>query len=76
MSRLRIKGMPTTNSQAMTIQWSDESNNDYNTGRTIDISNPKNKLNRCGKFKTRNFKLSYSGDEQIEIEGIEADING
>ena len=76
MGNLRIKGTPTTNSQTLTVQWSDEGNDNYNTGRTIDISNPKNKLNRCGKFKTRNFKLSYAGSEQIEIEAIEGDING
>lgn len=74
MDKVRIKGTPTDTSQLLTVQWSDEGNDNYNTGRTIDLSNPKNKLNRCGKFKTRNFKLSGAFDEQVELEGIEAEI--
>ena len=72
--RLRVVCTPTDSSQTVTVQWSDEGNNNYNTGRTIDISNPKNKLNRCGSYKFRNYKLTYGGSEKVEIEGIEAEI--
>ena len=75
MDKVRIKAIPTERPQTMLVQWSDESNDNYNAGRTIDISNPKNKLNRCGSFKTRNFKLSYQGDEQIEFEAVDFNIS-
>ena len=73
--RLRVVSTPTDASQNITVQWSDEGNNNYNSGRTIDLSNPKNKLNRCGSYKIRNYKLSYEGSEQVEIEGIEVQVS-
>lgn len=74
MSSLRTVGPVTKNSQSLTVQWSDESNDDYNAGRTIDTSIPGRKLNRLGSFRRRNFKFTYAGSEKIEIEGFEADI--
>jgi len=76
MDNLRIATTPTPSSQNITVQHSDEGNDNYNTGRTIDLSNENNKLTRLGRFRTRNFKLTYSGDEQCEIEGIECDVDG
>lgn len=74
-SNLRVVCTPTDSSETITVQWSDNGNNNYNAGRTIDLSNIDNRLNRCGRFKTRNFKLTYSGSEQIELEGIEGDFH-
>jgi hypothetical protein len=76
MDNLRIATTPTVASQNITVQHSDGGNNNYNTGRTIDLSNENNKLTRLGRFRTRNFKLTYAGSEQVEIEGIEADVDG
>jgi hypothetical protein len=64
----------TTNTQNLTVQWSDDSNNDYNTGRTIDLSNKQNRLNRCGRFITRNHKLSATPTEKVEIDSIEVEV--
>lgn len=105
MSRIRIKGTPTNDTELMFVQWSDEGNDNYNNqvliepakwasddirrwadgtivqynineiSRAIDLSNPKNKLNRAGKFKTRNFKISGAFSEQVEIEGLQVEIN-
>ena len=72
--RLRVVATPTDASQTVTVYWSDEGNNNYNSGRTIDISNAKNKLNRCGSYRLRNYKLAYEGSEQVEIEGIEVQV--
>ena len=73
---LRIVSAPESSATNVTVQWSNQSNNDYNTGRTLDLSNANNKLTRLGKFRTRNHKLTFSGSEQIEIEAIELDVNG
>jgi len=67
----RIKGTPTNLSEQLLVQWSDESSKNYNAGRTIDLSNQKNKLNRCGSFKRRNFKLSGAFSERVELESVE-----
>lgn len=73
-TNLKIVATPTENTQLMTVQTSDEGNDNYNTGRTIDLSKSGQKITRMGRFKTRNHKLTYSGDEQIEVEGIELDV--
>lgn len=73
---LKLVAIPEATSQNITVQWSDEGNDNYNTGRTLDLSNHNNKLTRCGRFRTRNHKLTFTGDEQIEVEAIEADISG
>lgn len=71
---LKIVAIPETSAQSVTVQWSDESNDNYNTGRTLDLSNHNNKLTRLGRFRQRNHKLTFSGDQQIEIESIELGI--
>lgn len=64
-------GTPTDTSQTLTLQWSNNSDDNFNTGKTIDTSEAGDRINRLGSFRERNYKLSYSGNEQIEIEGIE-----
>ncbi len=71
---LRIATTPTATAQNLTVYRSDEGNNNYSAGQTIDLANHNNKLTRQGRFRTRNHKLTFAGDEQIEIEGIELDI--
>lgn len=73
---LKIVTTPEATTQNITVQWSDEGNDNYNTGRTLDLSNHNNKLTRLSRFRTRNHKLTFSGDEQVEIEAIEFDVNG
>lgn len=71
---LKVVCSPTNAEQNITVQWSNEGNNNYNTGKTIDLSNPKNRINRLGKYKYRNYKLSGAFSERVEIEGIEVDV--
>jgi len=72
---LKLVAIPEASTQEMTVQWSDEGNDNYNTGRTLDLSNHNNKLTRLGRFRQRNHKLTFSGDEQIEVEAIEVDVS-
>lgn len=55
----------------ITVSWSDQDNDSFNTGRTVDLSNPGNKLTRTGRFRSRNHKISYTGTNQIQLEAIE-----
>ena len=72
---LKLVAVPESTTQDMTVQWSDEGNDNYNTGRTLDLSNHNNKLTRLGRFRQRNHQLTFAGDQQIEVEAIELDIN-
>jgi len=71
---LKIVAIPESTAQNVTVQWSDEGNDSYNTGRSLDLANHNNKLTRLGRFRQRNHKLTFSGDEQIEIEAIELGV--
>lgn len=75
MSSLRVAGPKTDNSQTLTVQWSNEDNNSYNAGKTIDTSIPGRRITRLGSYRQRNIKLTYAGSERIEIDALEIDIN-
>ncbi|MEE8208710.1 MAG: hypothetical protein V3T88_07165, partial [Nitrosomonadaceae bacterium] len=45
---LRLVAIPESTTQNMFVQWSDEGNDNYNTGRNLDLSNHNNKLTRLG----------------------------
>jgi hypothetical protein len=74
MADLKIAGVPTENSNNVLVQWSDEGYDSYNTGKNIDVSNPKNKLTRGGNFFRRSIKLTYSGADKLKTEGVDVDI--
>lgn len=74
MNTLRLAGPVTEASQTMTVQWSDESNQDYNSGKTIDTSLPGRRVTRLGSYRQRNFKLTYAGSERIELDALEVDL--
>ena len=67
---LRFVGNRTDTSQTLTVKWSDESNDNFNTGRTMDTSTG-HKVHRLGRFQRRNHDLSMTGDEQFYLEAIE-----
>lgn len=75
-SELRLVHTATSTADTITVQWSDNGNNNYNTGRTLDLSNLNSRLTRCGRFRTRNFKLTYNGSNKQEIEAIEGEFYG
>lgn len=74
MSSLRFLGPKTKASQTLTVQWSNEDNESYNTGKTIDTSLPGRRITRLGSYRQRNFKLTIAATEAIEIDALEVDI--
>lgn len=76
MDKLRLTGPVTGDSQTLTVQWSDEDNNDYNAGRTLDTSVPGRSINRLGSFRRRNFKFTYAGSEKWEFPAPDANVQG
>lgn len=74
VSSYRAVGTATQNSQDLTISWSDEDNDSYTSGRTLDTSKPRHRLRRGGRFVQRNHKAVYAGSEQYEFEGLEVEL--
>jgi hypothetical protein len=71
---LRFVGDKTPSSQTLTIKWADENNSSFNSGRSQDIS-INSKEHRLGRFQRRNHEISYSGTDDIWVEGLEIPIN-
>lgn len=65
----------TDSSQDLTVKWSDEDDDDFNSGKTLNISN-RRKLNRLGRSNRRTYQLEYSGDEIVRGEAIELKLRG
>lgn len=65
----------TENSQTLTVKWSDEADDDFNAGKSLDLSD-RRKLTRLGKSNRRTYQLEYSGDEIIRGEAIELKVHG
>ena len=64
-------GTPTTAAQTLTVEVSNEADANWTVSRDLDVSLTDPKLRALGKFKRRNYRFSYSGDEQYEFEGVE-----
>ena len=67
---LRFVGNRTDTAQTLTVKWSNERNDSFNTGRTMDTSTGQ-KIGRLGRFQRRNHELSMTGDEQFFLEAVE-----
>jgi len=62
-------------SQTITVRWSDEDDDGFNTGKSLDISD-RRKLLRLGKANRRTYQIEYSGNEIIRGEALETKIRG
>ena len=69
----RFVGNATPNSQTLTLKWSNEKSDSFNTGKTTDTSKYQ-KITRTGRFRRRNHEVVYTGLDQLRIEAIEADF--
>jgi hypothetical protein len=63
-------GNQTTDSQNLVVEWSDDDGATWFSA-TIDLQ-IRNRINRLGSFERRRFRLTYSGNEQIRLEGLDA----
>ena len=63
----------TPNSQTLTLNWADENNTTFSSGKTFDTSLYQ-KSYRNGRFRRRNHEINYSGTDVLRLEAIEADI--
>jgi hypothetical protein len=74
MHYLRPRMNNTANSQTLTVTWSDNNNDNFITGGTIDTQYQHGDLHRLGRFYRRNIELQYAGTEQLFIESLEVNV--
>lgn len=65
----------TTTSQSIDVSVADESNDNFRNIGTIDPQYPRKEVHQGGRFVKRNHQFDYSGNEQIYIDGFDADIS-
>jgi len=65
----------TTDSQTLTVKWSDIDHSTFTSTRTLDLSK-RQKLSRIGMFNRRTYQLEYSGSEIVRLESLEYDVAG
>jgi hypothetical protein len=61
---------PLSADEAVTISVSDDGADAYDTGREVSVKDPHSRLNRNGKFRRRNYKVSGDLSEQIRMESL------
>jgi hypothetical protein len=58
------------------LKWSDNDWADGGTaGRNINVFGSSPQLHRCGKFRNRSFRLEYSDNYPLRVQGLSLDIN-
>lgn len=70
---LEIVADPTTETQNITIKWSDTDHQTFTSERIVDLSS-RHILSRLGKYNRRTYQLEYSGDETIRLESLQYTI--
>lgn len=62
-------------STPMTVQWTDDDYNTYNTGHDLDLFTEKPQIQRLGRFRYRAFKFTFTANQPMRFYGVEVDIN-
>jgi hypothetical protein len=75
MHRLTVVGdRPPVNAN-MTIQWTDDDYQTYNTGQTVNLNQDLPCIRQLGNFRQRGFKLTFTNNTMMRIQKMVADIN-
>lgn len=76
----RTKMIPATYLQAdtmtsnVTVQWSDDDYNTYNTGQVVATDNPKKQMIRCGSTTQRGWMLTHTDNTPMRLYGLEVEV--
>lgn len=58
-----------------TIAWTDDDYLSYNTPRNVNLYSELPALVRLGHFRNRAFKISYTGEYPLRLQGLEVELN-
>ena len=78
MGRLVVwadKPPSSTPTPTLSIQWSDDDYQTYNTARTLTLFQDRPNIDRLGRFRRRAFKWSFAVNHPLRIRGFEVNIN-
>ena len=75
MDRLIVWADYPTATQNLTIQWTDDDYQSYNTSQNIDLFQDLPSILQLGGFRQRAFRLTYSGNLPLRIQRLECEIN-
>lgn len=57
----------------VSLYWSNDTNRDYGTARSLSPRNPGQRASRCGSFRWRNHKLVFALNRRLVIRGIDVE---
>ncbi len=69
-----VVGDIATSTLALSIKFSDDDYQTFSSSRTVDMTDTKTNIYRCGSFQKRAVQLSYTGDQEVRLEKFVARI--
>jgi hypothetical protein len=75
MHRLSFYTDKPTTSRTVSIQWTDDDYQNYNTAVTVDLNQELPAIRRLGRFRRRALKLTGTFNDDFRLFKIECDIN-
>lgn len=60
----------------LTVQWSDDDAQTFNTGVTVDLTLARPRISRTGSFRRRTYKLTHASNNPFRLEALEQEITG
>lgn len=74
-NRATLIGDKSTVSSLVSLSWSDDDYNTFNTPRTADLAAYRTTWTRCGQFRRRGWRISYSDDRPFRVEALELEVD-
>ena len=75
MRRLAIIADRPTADTNISVSWSDDDYQTYTTARTVNLNQDLPCLYNLGWFRQRNFKLSFTANQNLRLQDLEVEIN-
>lgn len=73
--RIAVIGDRETEESNLTVTWSDDDYQTSSTARTIDLSDERTELTRCGSSVRRSFTFTHTSNTPMRLEAIEAEFS-
>lgn len=65
----------TSSSSSASINWSDDDGNTFSTPRAVSVTTNNPYITQCGRFRTRNWRITYSDNYPFRMWGLSMDLN-
>ena len=75
MRRLSVIGDRPSSNASLGVQWSDDDYQTYSTARSVNLNQDLPCTYNLGWFRQRNFKLTFTANENMRLQELEVEIN-